>query len=176
MKQFAIIVVAIFSIYGIEMQAQSMKTFTYHGQGVFSISYPSNWEVRENPQEKVRVLILAPIQSGSNFRTNLNVISSINSSESLERLFQIQQNVYNSNKQIFNDYKLERKEDVVINNIHGIKITASYGLQGVKVRGIQYILKKADNTQYTITFTIGLSSYERDIKIVENIIQSFKSL
>jgi hypothetical protein len=37
-------------------------------------------------------------------------------------------------------------------------------------------LLNVDNTRYTITFTISLSSYERDIKTVESIIQSFKTL
>ena len=158
------------------IESQNTKAFTYRGSiGAFSISYPIGWEVKENPQERVRVLISAPTSSGSNFRTNVNVISSKNY-DSLEKLFQIHQQAYNNNRNIFVGYQLESKENVTINGISGTKVTSSYGLNNVKVKGIQYILKKADNTMYTITFTIGLSYYERDMRFVENIIQSFKSL
>ena len=169
------------SISSIRNNSNSMqdgtKRYVYNGSiGAFSMSYPLGWEVKENPQERVRVLISAPISSGSNFRTNVNVISSKNY-DSLEKLFQIHQQAYNNNRNIFVGYQLESKENVTINGISGTKVTSSYGLNGVvKVKGIQYILKKADNTMYTITFTIGLSSYEKDIIVVESIIKSFKSL
>ena len=171
MKKFTVIAVAILSLYGMKMQAQSMKTFTYSGQGAFSISYPSNWEVVRNPYEEVRVSILAPITGNSSFRTNVNVVSSKKSS-SLESIFQVEQDVISKNRQIFNNYQLISKEEVTINGISGLKVTATWSISGVKVKGIQYILKKADNTTYTITFTIGQPIYERE---VESIIQSFRT-
>ena len=181
MKQLKkIIVLVSVSILCINLQAQNMsgsrdnfKTYSYHGAGAFSISYPANWEITENPYEMVKESILAPLTDGNNFRTNLNVVSS-KKSDSVEKIFQVEQDVISRNRQIFNNYKLISKEEVSINGIRGLKVTATWSNSGVNVKGIQYILKKVDNTTYTITFTIiGQSIYERD---VENIIQSFKAL
>jgi len=62
-----------------------------------------------------------------------------------------------------------------LGSIRGIKTIASYRLNGYAVKGIQYILKKTDNTVYSITFTVSESSYQNDKYLVENIIQSFNS-
>ena len=152
-------------------KSPSFKTFTYRGQGAFSISYPANWEITETPYEMVKVSILAPLTDGNNFRTNVNVVSS-KKSDSVEKIFQVEQDVISRNRQIFNNYKLISKEEVSINGIRGLKVTATWSNSGVNVKGIQYILKKADNTTYTITFTIIHAIYERE---VENIIQSFRT-
>ena len=173
MKHLIVIIVLSLSVFGLNLQAQNFKTFTYRGQGAFSISYPANWEIGDNLNEMIKVSFLAPIMN-DNFRNNVNVISSKKTS-SLEEIFQTEQNVIRNNKQIFNDYKLVGKENVTINGINGLKITANWGISGIKIVGIQYILKKADNTTYTITFTIAQSTYERDKKIIDIMIQSFKS-
>jgi len=145
-------------------------TYTNRQKG-FSIDYPKGWEINEVSSMQA-VAFLAP-ENEANFRTNFNVITS-NRTETLDRLFQIaQQQITNSN--VFAGYKLDDKEYVSINGINGIKIVASYKLSGYAVKGVQYILKKADNTVYTITFTVGEPSYQNDKYLVENIIQSFKS-
>jgi len=51
MIRLAVAIVAILFLYGIEVQAQNVKTFTYRGQGAFSISYPSDWVAQETPNE-----------------------------------------------------------------------------------------------------------------------------
>jgi hypothetical protein len=176
MKTFIVIAVTIISIYGMTMQAQSLKSFTYREQGAFSISYPSDWEVIENLNSKVKVVILAPVVSGTNFRTNVNVTSLINTTESLEKLFQIEQNIINNNRQIFGNYRLVKKEDVTVNNVRGIQITATWKASGIDIVGFQYMLKKNDDTLYRITFTINLAEEERILRAFDNIIESFKAL
>ena len=157
----------------IKAESQNTKIFTYRGSvGAFSFSYPSDWEIAKNPYEMVKASIVAPVRGNNSFRTNVNVVSS-KKSDSLESIFQVEKDVISRNRQIFNNYQLISKEEVIINGIRGLKVAATWSNSGVKVKGIQYILKKIDNTTYTITFTIGQSSYERE---VENIIQSFKAL
>ena len=168
-------ITAILFIYGIEVQAQNIKTFTYQGKGAFSISYPSDWVVQKTPNEKVKVSIFAPIVAGNNARTNINVVSSINATESIEEIFQISQSLINSNSQIFGNYRLVKKEDIILNNIKGIKIISTWRTNGVEIVGFQYILKKTDNTCYTITLTIRLSVDKREADIAESIIDSFNS-
>ena len=144
-------------------------TYT-NNQKKFTINYPKEWEVMNNAQA---IVFLAPV-NGNNFRNNFNVFVS-NNTLTLDKMFQTtQQQIANSNA--FVGYKLNEKEYVSISGINGIKTVSSYRLNGYAVRGIQYILKKTDNTVYTISFTVGESSYNSDRSLVENIIQSFKSL
>ena len=148
---------------------QTLITYTNQSKR-FSIDYPRGWNVNENAQG---VVFLAP-ENGLNFRTNFNVITS-NRTETLDKLVQMsQQQIANSNA--FVGYRLETKENRYINGMNGIKIIASYKLGGYAVKGIQYTLKKADNTVYTISFTVGEQSYQRDKNLIEDIIKSFKSL
>ena len=128
--------------------------------------------VSENVNQYAQVAILAP-ENGANFRTNFNVIVS-KRSETLDELFQMTQRQVTSSN-VFVGYRLDNKEYVSINGIRGVKISASYRLNGYAVKDIQYILKKADNTVYTITFTVSDLSYQNDKYLVENIIQSFKA-
>jgi len=152
-------------------KVSELNTYINRPKG-FSIDFPKGWEVNENVKQYAEVVILAP-ENGSTFRSNFNIIVS-HRSESLDRLFQLsQQQITNSNA--FAGYKLNEKEYVSINGIGGIKTIASYRLSGYAVKGIQYILKKSDNTVFTISFTIGEFSYLNEKNLVENIIQSFKT-
>ena len=154
---------------------QTLTTYTNQSRR-FSIDYPRGWSVNPNAQAVgvQGVAFIAP-ENGFNFRTNFNVITS-NRTESLDRLYQISQQQMTNNSNVFVNYRLEGKENVFINGISGIKYTASYRLGNYTVKGVQYILKKSDNTVYTITFTIRDTSYQSERNLVENIIQSFKSL
>ena len=145
-----------------------MKTYINKSSTPFSMSYPSDWEVQENPNQTVKVQILAPMQN--NLRTNINV-SSLKNYNSLERLFQMQQEVNSRHGYLF-----EKKEYININGMTGLKITSSFTFDGIRAKSFQYILKATDYKQYIITATVPLSFYEKDIKLVENIIQSFESL
>ena len=182
MKQLKkIIVLVSVSILCINLQAQNMsgsrdnfKTYSYNGAGGFSISYPPNWVIQESPMSKVKLAIFGNTFSG--LRTNINIISSTNATESLETVFQTEQNVINNNRQIFNNYRLVKKEDVTINNTNGIQVIATWSTNGVKIIGVQRILKSRNNTQYTITLTISESAGDREVKLVDDIIESFKAL
>jgi len=150
----------------------NVVTYTNRQRG-FSIDYPKGWEIVERQMQNIQgVAFLAP-EVGANFRTNFNVIVS-NRTESAEALFQMTQT---QNKKNFVGYQLNEKKNVSINGISGIKHVASYKLDVYPVKGIQYTLKKSDNTVYVITFTVGDQFYQKEKNLIENIIiQSFKTL
>jgi hypothetical protein len=176
-----ILVLVSVSILCINLQAQNMsgsrdnfKTYSYKGAGGFSISYPPNWVIQESPMSKVKLAMLGSTFSG--LRTSINIISSTNATESIETVFQSEQNFNNNNRQIFNNYRLVKKEDVAINNTNGIQIIATWSINGVKIIGVQRILKSKNNTQYTITLTISASAEDREVRLSDDIIESFKAL
>jgi len=149
----------------------NVVTYT-NRQRRFSIDYPQGWEKQENQVQNIQFISFLAPEDVTNFRTNFNVIVS-NRTESVDVLFQMTQR-QNSSRLV--GYILNEKEYVSINGTRGIKQIASYRLNGHAVKGIQYILKKADNTVYTITFTVGERFYQRDKNLIESIIQSFKPL
>jgi len=138
----------------------------------FSIDYPNGWEKQENQYQNVQFVAFLEPENGDKFRTNFNVIVS-NRSESAERLFEMTQQ---QNRRQFPGYRLNEKEVVAINGTNGIKQVASYDLNGYAVKGIQYILKRSDNTLYSITFTVWEPHYDKDKNLLDSIIQSFKPL
>ena len=167
-KVFLIIFLTQMSMYVIAQQP--MTTYTNNSKG-FSVSYPTEWEATENQMQNVQIFTFLAPEDRMNFRTNFNVTVS-NRREDLVTLFEMTQRQMQSQ---FAVYNLEEMDYVSINGIRGIKGTAAYSINGYPVKGIQYIIKRADNTVYTISFTVGQQFYARDNDLIENIIQSFKT-
>jgi hypothetical protein len=148
------------------------KTHTQYGSKAFSISYPATWEKQDLPGKNFDgVLFTSPGNAGEALKTNFNIIVSVNES-SLESNFNDTQKLC---RQHFSNYTLQKKEYVTINGVSGLRIEATHTLNGIPLKAISYILKKADYTTYSITFTCANQYYHRESPLITKIIQSFSA-
>ena len=149
-----------------------MKTYTKYGLEGFSILYPNDWGVIENPNPTTSVFISAPQGSYRHLPANFNVIISTDVT-SLERKFEATQAQL---KQHVNNYNLLSKEYVEIEGLDAIRTDARCSFDGIFMRSIGYQFKKEDNTVYTITFTIHTQAIEEYYPLINQIINTFKLL
>ncbi len=152
-------------------ESRYMKTYTKHGFGAFTISYPQDWELTENPNTVVCLFVRVPIQ-GNSPKVNYNIIIS-EDKEDLETKFNRAQKQC---KEHIPEYQLLEKEQIMFHGFKGIKGSAKSRMQGVNLRTIIYQLKNSNNITYTITFTVQTEYYNDYIHIFDEIINSFKSI
>jgi hypothetical protein len=154
-----------------DVTENKVKTYTKSGVGSFSINYPQDWEIMDNPNSMVCVFVRAPDRNNSESKANFNIIVS-NDTTSLEIKF------YRAQKQVkgfMPEYSLLEKTDISIDGIRGIKALSKSKMQDTNIKTLTYQLKKSDNTIYTVTFTVQSAHYDEYITIFEQIIQSFKT-
>jgi hypothetical protein len=148
------------------------KTYTKRGSGAFSINYPHDWEIMENPNSVVCVFVRAPGKNNGESKANFNIIVS-NDKASLDTKFEAAQKQC---EQFMPEYSLLKKDYINIDGMQGIKALAKSKMQGVNIRTLIYQLKKSDDTVYTVTFTVQSANYDEYVTIFEQIIQSFKTI
>jgi len=69
---------------------------------------------------------------------------------------------------------LEQNDDIYINNCQGSVIDYTFNIQGYKLHGIQYIVKKKDNTTFIITATTDAAKHSNQMTTINDIINSLK--
>lgn len=142
----------------------------------FSIKYPTSWQIVQDDNKvtnktAISVQIMEKQKNDYDFRPNINIIVSANKrKESAKELADI---TISKNKQAMPKYQLLNENDnIQICNHQGCKIEQQFIIQDYKLRNIQYIVKKKDNTTYTITVSMDANKYSTQISILNSIINS----
>lgn len=144
----------------------------------FSIKYPTTWQIVQDDNQvtgntTVSVQIMEKLKNDHDFRPNINII--VSKKKWSEPTSYLAQNTIAHNKQIMDSYHLlEQNDDIYINNCQGSVIDYTFNIQGYKLHGIQYIVKKKDNTTFIITATTDATKYSKQKVIADKMINSLK--
>jgi hypothetical protein len=149
-----------------------MKTYTKSGVGSFSINYPRDWEIIENPNSIACVFVRAPKINGSESKANFNIIVS-NDAISLETKFSKAQEQC---KNFMPEYSLLQKNYVTVDGMQCIQTLSKSKIQDVNINTVGYQFKKSDNTVYTVVFTVHAQNYSEYVTVFDEIIKSFKTI
>lgn len=163
---------------------QNIKATTNHhldrqySNEYFSIKYPTTWQIVQDDNHvtnntNVSVQIMEKLKNDYNFRPNINII--VSKKKWTEPTSYLAQNTIAQNKQIMNSYKLlEQSNNISISNCQGSLIDYTFNIQGYKLHGIQYIVKKKDNTTFIITVTSDAAKHSKQKVIADAMINSLK--
>lgn len=142
----------------------------------FTLKYPSSWQIVQDDNQvtnstAISVQIMEIQKNNYDFRPNINIIVSgqkrMESTSELARITIMQQ------KQYFKGYNFIRQtNNIVLSKANGCVIEYQFNVQGYLLHGVQYIVKKPDNTTFVITGTMDAYKYEKQQSIMEEIIKS----
>lgn len=144
----------------------------------FSIEYPTTWQIVQDDNQvtgntTVSVQIMEKLKNDHDFRPNINII--VSKKKWSEPTSYLVQNTIAQNKQIMNNYHLlEQSNDIYIDNCQGSVIDYTFDIQGYKLHGMQYIVKKKDNTTFIITATTDAAKHSKQKGIADAMINSLK--
>lgn len=144
----------------------------------FSIRYPTTWQIVQDDNQvtkytTVSVQIMEKMKKSHDFRPNINII--VSQKKWSEPTSYLAQNTIAQNKQIMNSYHLlEQSDNISISNCPGSLTNYTFYIQGYKLHGIQYIVKKKDNTTFIITSTTDAAKYSKQKVIIDAMINSLK--
>lgn len=144
----------------------------------FSIKYPATWQIVQDDSQvtnntSISVQIMEKQKNDNDFRPNINII--VSKKKWSEPTSYLAKNTISQNKQIMNSYQLlEQSDNISISNCQGSLIDYTFNIQGYKLHGIQYILKKKDNTTFIITVTTDAAKHSKQKVISDALINSLK--
>lgn len=148
------------------------KEYEKQGYGAFSILYPHDWELIEDPNQYVSLFVRSKKEGQSQLEANFNIIISSNRN-SLEDMFNTTQKQLREN---IPEYDLLTKEYIKVAGMDCIRTEANARMQGIFIRSLGYQLKKKDDTLYTITFIVEENRFKQYNEVFKNIINSFKTI
>lgn len=163
-------------IISFSLQAQSLEK-TYSNSR-FSIKYPSSWLVVQENQAAtanttISLQVMAKQLNDYYFRPNVNIIISKEKRE--ESTNQLALMAYKGLvKSGIQSKVVKLPSSITISGLKGSVVEYVMVLNGYSIRGIQYVLKKTDNTIYIITSSIDNSKVNSQRKINDLIINSIK--
>lgn len=140
------------------------------------IQYPSDWEVKENPNEYVVVGFTSPLEGSSDvwkdyFVVSVEGISGISLDEYVESSLSSLEGV---NQQYGLETKDITSESTVVSGNDARKI--SYTLEGEgspKLSEDRYITKKG-NFAYSIAFTVEFEKYSQYLPVIQDVMDSLE--
>lgn len=143
----------------------------------FSIRYPSTWKIvqqntRAISNSTIAVQIMQTAKNDYDFRPNVNIIVStekhVESTDFLARLSYIQ-----AQHAGFATSLLGIRE-CTINGKRGSVAEYIANVEGYKLHVLQYIIKKKDNSTFTITMTLDHNNLSSQEALARQIIDSIK--
>lgn len=146
-----------------------------YGNKFFTLNYPDSWEIvmeddRAISNVNVSVQVMAKKVNDIDFRPNVSIIKSAQKwTETTEYLaagtiVQI--------KKMSPFVKSKGTKSVVISTCCGTMVEYEYVYDGYPLHFFQYIIKKADNTTFSITCTVDNNKLQSQKKIVDAIVRS----
>lgn len=144
---------------------------------MFSIRYPSNWEViQENTQAldstRIAVQIMQVGINDYDFRPNINVI--VSKDKHPESTTSLAKSSFNQARKFGYATTLISVHDCQINGKKGSVSECYATLEGYKLHIYQYIVKKKDNSTFIITMTLDHKKIDDQKSISQRIINSIK--
>lgn len=144
--------------------------FSKTGFGAFSIAYPKNWTLVENPNKYI-CATFTEINSEYEFKNNINIIVS-NNAKSVDALFT--QKSEKQMREVFPDYMIKSKTRTEFKNRECLMILSEFTSNETPVIQQQFFFKSSDNAAYVLTFTYRSISHEGEKETINQIINSFK--
>ena len=141
----------------------------------FSFNYPSSWRItqedsRATANTVVAVQVMQSPINNIDFCPNINIIvSSQKWTETTSALANISSI---NNKKVVSTYKEIGINDIKVGGCYGSLLQYTVAVNGYKLRGSQYIVKKNDNTVITITATTDANKHWEQIKTINAILNS----
>ncbi len=139
----------------------------------FSIDYPDTYQIyQENNQvtadTSISLQIMEIQKNDYDFLANINII--VSGTKRLEPTATLVQIGPEQMSRAFTDYQVLRQIDnVVVSLAKGSVVECKWGLNGYSLSQHQYVVKKADNTTYTITLTWD-SAHPEQKEVLQNIL------
>lgn len=145
----------------------------------FSIRYPSTWEIvqqdaRATANTTIAVQIMQKPENDYDFMPNVNVIVSKN--KHVESTADLARLSYSQAKDAGFATSLIGVRAYSINGNKGSVAEYTASIEGYKLHIFQYIVKKKDNTTFTITMTLDHSNMRKQQALAQQIIDSIKIL
>ena len=146
-----------------------------YSNAYFSLRYPSSWQIVQDGNQvtantSIAVQIMEKRKNDIDFRPNINIIVSSRKWE--ESTSYIARQSSQSNKQMVPSYKQLGISDTNISGCSGSLLEGTIEMQGYKLRSSQYIVKKSDNTTFTITATTDNGKHREQMKIINQVLKS----
>lgn len=163
---------------------QSIKTTTVpslnkqYSNEYFSIKYPTTWQIVQDDNQvtgntTVSVQIMEKLKNDHDFRPNINII--VSKKKWSEPTSYLAQNSTTKNRQIMDNYHLlAQRDNISISDCKGSLVDYTFSIQGYKLHGMQYIVKKKDNTTFIITATTDAAKHNSQKVTTDEIINSLK--
>lgn len=142
----------------------------------FSLKYPTSWQIVQDGNQvtnstKVSLQIMEKQKNETDFRPNINII--VSKRKWNEPTSFLAKQSISQNRNIMSDYNLlNQNDDIVLNNSNGTLIDYTFNIQGYRLHGMQYIVKKKDNTTFIITATTDAAKHNSQEEITKAIINS----
>ncbi|MBR5728517.1 MAG: DcrB-related protein [Muribaculaceae bacterium] len=155
---------------------QDMSLAKSYSNEFFSLRYPKTWRIssENRTSEFANVPVSLSITDDSVnddvFRSNINFIISEQKWKESARF--LAQQSSDQQRQIIPNYKLLGISDTSISGCKGCLSEYVVSINGYTLRGRQYIVKKSDNTTYTITATTDDKFDKTQLQIINQIINS----
>ncbi|MCF2594920.1 DcrB-related protein, partial [Bacteroides caecigallinarum] len=137
---------------------------------------PTSWQIinednQVTNQTNISVQIIEKQKNDYDFSPNINII--VSSNKWKEPTSYLAKQTISQNRRLLNSYHLiEQKNDIVLSNCKGSSIEYTFNMQGYILYGIQYIVKKHDNTTFIITLTVDNNKKIKQNDIINSIINS----
>ena len=148
-----------------------------YSNAYFSLCYPSSWQIVQDGNQatantSIAVQIMEKRKNDIDFRPNINIIVSNRKWE--ESTSSIARQVAQNNKQMVPSYKHLGISDTSISGCSGSLLEGTIEFQGYTLRSNQFIVKKPDNTTFTITATTDNGKHREQMKIINQILKSIR--
>lgn len=164
------VVLIILGLIALAMFGGPMRTYESKDYGV-SISYPSNWELRENFEGTIAIFASPKETSMDLFQENVNIVAQDLSANPMT-LEQYTETAIKQLEGVFNNVKIVEKENAKLADLPAYKIvyeaTGDYNLK------IMHVWAVLDNKVYTFTYSAELSKYDSHLIQVTAMLNSFK--
>lgn len=159
--------------FAVSMQCAGAQQWIRYDADALSIKYPDDWEiVNERTQLTSGVAIALQIMqkeaSPYDFRPNINIIVGKKREESSYELALI------SKSQISRFARVQSPVSTTVCKMSAARFDYTWTYGSYVMYGRQYIVKKQDNTVYTITLTVDGSKKERQLEKVGRIFSTLQ--
>lgn len=148
-----------------------------YSNSYFSLRYPSSWQIVQDGNQvtsntAISVQIMEKQKNDVDFRPNINII--VSSKKWEESTSYLAQQTLQNNKRMMPSYKYIGIGSTQVGGCEGSLLEGAIEVQGYKLRSSQYIVKKADNTTFTITATTDNGKHREQIKTINKILKSIR--
>lgn len=156
--------------------AQSIALTKQYSNAYFSLNYPSSWQIVQDDNQTtantaIAVQIMEKQSNNIDFRPNVNVI--VSNKKWMESTSYLAKQSSQNNRQIVSTYRQIGIYDTQIGNCKGSLLEYTFSINRYTLHGRLYIVKKPDNTTFTITATTDERKDKNQMKVVNAILNSF---